>query len=85
MNKSVSRHALFAAALAAATSAAPLAAHAGDANAQVQCYGVAKAGQNDCGTDAHSCAGQSTKSNDPADFKTMPRGTCEKLGGKIKT
>ena len=84
MNPSVSRHALFAVALAAA-SAAPLAAHADDANAQVQCYGVAKAGQNDCGTDAHSCAGQSTKSNDAGDFKTMPRGTCEKLGGKIKS
>jgi uncharacterized membrane protein len=84
MNHSVSRHALFAAALAAVC-AAPLAARADDANAAVECHGVAKAGQNDCGTDAHSCAGQSTKDNDPTDFKTLPRGTCEKLGGKIKS
>ena len=84
MNRPVSRQALFAAALAAAC-AAPLAAQAADANAKVECHGVSKAGQNDCGTDAHSCAGQATKDNDPADFKTLPRGTCEKLGGTVKS
>jgi uncharacterized membrane protein len=85
MNQSVSRHALFAAALAALTCAAPLAAHADDTDTQqVHCYGVAKAGQNDCGTEAHSCSGQATKNNDSSDFKSVPRGTCDKLGGKIK-
>jgi uncharacterized membrane protein len=87
MHKSVSRHALFAAALAAAASAAPLAAHADDVDpskAKVECFGVSKAGQNDCGTDAHDCAGKATKDNDPGDFKTMLKGTCQKLGGKFK-
>ncbi|MGV2291014.1 DUF2282 domain-containing protein [Trinickia sp. YCB016] len=86
MNKSVSRHALFAAAVAAAASAAPLAAHASDVDqtkVKVECFGVSKAGQNDCGTDSHSCAGQAKKDNDPADFKTMLKGTCQKLGGKF--
>jgi uncharacterized membrane protein len=89
MNKSrtpLSRHALFAAALAAAASAAPLAAHADEVDqskVKVECFGVAKAGQNDCGTNSHSCAGQATKDNDPTDFKTLPKGTCQKLGGKF--
>lgn len=50
-----------------------------------QCYGVAKAGQNDCATKSgsHSCAGQGKKDNDPADWKKVPAGTCEKMGGKL--
>jgi len=48
-----------------------------------KCYGVAKAGQNDCGTARHSCAGKATRDNDPADWKVVPSGTCEKLGGKL--
>jgi len=48
-----------------------------------KCYGVSKAGQNDCGTPKHSCAGKATRDNDPADWKVVPRGTCEKLGGKL--
>ena len=50
-----------------------------------KCFGVAKAGQNDCGskTSKHSCAGQSKVDNDPNDFKLLPAGTCEKMGGKL--
>ncbi len=46
-----------------------------------KCFGVAKAGKNDCSSSksAHSCAGQGTKNNDPADFVAVPKGTCEKL------
>ena len=47
-----------------------------------KCYGIAKAGQNDCGTARHSCAGKATKDNTPDDWKYVPKGTCEKLGGK---
>jgi len=47
-----------------------------------KCYGIAKAGQNDCGTARHTCAGKATRDNDPADWKTVPKGTCQKLGGK---
>jgi uncharacterized membrane protein len=48
-----------------------------------KCYGVAKAGQNDCGTPRHTCAGKATRDNDPAEWKVVPKGTCEKLGGKL--
>ncbi|MFA6311771.1 MAG: DUF2282 domain-containing protein [Sterolibacterium sp.] len=50
-----------------------------------KCFGVAKAGQNDCGskTSKHSCAGQSKMDNDPNDFKLVAKGTCAKMGGKM--
>ncbi|MDE2586039.1 MAG: DUF2282 domain-containing protein [Betaproteobacteria bacterium] len=53
--------------------------------AKEKCFGVAKAGQNDCGSNAskHSCAGQSKMDNDPNDFKLVPKGSCEKMGGKL--
>jgi len=58
-----------------------------DASAQAgateQCYGVAKKGQNDCGTATHACSGKATRDNDPAEWKSVPKGTCEKMGGKL--
>ena len=60
------------------------AAHAADANANKEkCFGIAKAGQNDCAsaTGSHSCAGQASKDNDKADWKYVDKGTCAKLGG----
>jgi uncharacterized membrane protein len=48
-----------------------------------KCYGIAKAGQNDCGTAKHSCAAQGAKvDGDPNEWRYVPKGTCEKLGGK---
>ncbi len=47
------------------------------------CFGVAKAGQNDCSTAKHSCNGRAAVDNAPDDFKYVPRGTCEKIGGKL--
>ncbi len=43
-----------------------------------KCYGVAKAGTNDCGSadGSHSCAGQATEDNSDADWKYVPEGTC---------
>ena len=52
-----------------------------------QCFGIAKAGKNDCSSNksAHSCAGQATKDGDAEEWIKVPVGTCEKLvGGKIK-
>ncbi len=48
-----------------------------------KCYGIAKAGQNDCGTSKHSCATLSKADRDPEDWKAVPMGTCIKLGGKL--
>jgi len=60
-------------------------AQAADAKApQEKCYGVAKAGANDCATadGVHSCEGQSKVDNDANDWKYVATGTCDKLGGK---
>ena len=43
-----------------------------------------KAGQNDCGTGAHTCAGKAKKDNAPEEWKYVAKGTCEKLGGKTR-
>ena len=49
-----------------------------------QCFGIAKAGANDCASasGSHSCAGTATKDNEPGDWKYVEKGTCEKMGGK---
>lgn len=64
--------------LAGAVSAAPVAPDA----SKDKCFGIAKAGQNDCAAGKHSCAGQSTADNDPMSWKYVTKGTCEQMGGK---
>lgn len=83
MNK---RHAMIAAALASAcaTTAATAQDMGGFKGDQEKCYGVAKAGQNDCGTATHGCAGQAKSDNDEKEWKYVAKGTCEKVGGKLK-
>jgi uncharacterized membrane protein len=64
----------------------PAASHAEPADPKApkeKCYGVAKAGQNDCGTARHTCAGQAKQDNAPDEWKYVPKGTCEKVGGKL--
>lgn len=53
---------------------------------QEKCFGVAKAGANDCAAadGSHSCAGQSKKDNDAQDWKYVAKGTCDKMGGTTK-
>jgi len=50
-----------------------------------KCYGIAKAGKNDCGAadGSHSCAGQAKRDNDPKEWKYVAKGECEGLGGKL--
>jgi len=49
---------------------------------QEKCYGIAKAGQNDCGTVKHACAGEGAKTdNDPNEWKYVAAGTCQSIGG----
>lgn len=82
MNK---RHALIAAALATMCTAA-VAADATDKPKaeQEKCFGIAKAGQNDCAAaGAHGCAGQSKMDKGGADWKYVAKGTCAKAGGKL--
>jgi uncharacterized membrane protein len=60
-------------------------AHEGKADASKEkCYGIAKTGENDCGTATHSCAGLAKKDKAPDEWKYVPKGTCEKMGGTLK-
>jgi len=62
---------------------------AGATTAQAQstpkekCYGVSKAGQNECAAGKNSCAGTSKKDNDPTAWKLVAKGSCELMGGKL--
>ena len=48
-----------------------------------KCYGITKAGQNDCAnlSGSHSCAGQATTEGDAAEWKYVAKGTCKDMKG----
>ncbi len=49
-----------------------------------KCFGIAKKAANDCGTAAHSCAGQAKADNVAEEWKFVAKGSCEKMGGNLK-
>ena len=69
--------------IAAALSAALLLATQAQAQGPTteKCYGVAKAGKNDCQTATSSCAGTSKKDHEASAWLAVPKGTCEKIAG----
>lgn len=46
-----------------------------------KCYGVAKAGKNDCQTANSSCAGTAKEDRMADAFIALPKGSCEKIVG----
>jgi len=46
-----------------------------------KCYGVVKAGKNDCADSkqAHSCAGAAKKDGSKSEWIYLPAGTCDRL------
>lgn len=48
-----------------------------------RCYGVVKAGKNDCASKAnkHSCSGQAKVDGNPNEWIKLPNGLCEKIVG----
>jgi uncharacterized membrane protein len=76
-----SKTAVLAAAIGSLVALAGTASAADDAKkpATEKCYGVAKAGKNDCAAGAHACSGMSKKDGDTKEWITVPKGTCEKL------
>jgi uncharacterized membrane protein len=46
-----------------------------------KCYGVSKAGMNDCQTNTHSCAGTASADNQGDAWVYVPVGSCGKLTG----
>lgn len=57
---------------------------ADDANTE-KCYGVAKAGKNDCAANGHACAGQSKSASNAKEWVKLPKGTCDRLVGGSTT
>jgi formylglycine-generating enzyme required for sulfatase activity/uncharacterized membrane protein len=78
---------LLASALASigATAASEADAAAQKAAENEVCYGVAKAGHNDCADTRcfHSCSGMSSVDNDPGEWTMVPKGTCVQSGGTV--
>ena len=71
---------------AIATTAMLSMANAGPASAPTykfeKCYGIAKAGHNDCASQGNnSCAGTSKRDNERAAWIFVPAGTCSKIVG----
>lgn len=72
---------------AAATSLMSLALLSSPAFAQnaakEKCFGIAKAGQNDCAnlSGTHSCAGQAKLDKDKGEWKYVTKGTCKQMMG----
>lgn len=71
-------------ALTMAGAATQASAHEDAATAEMEkCYGVAKAGMNDCGNAAktHTCAGHAATDADGGEWLNLPKGVCDKLTG----
>lgn len=50
-----------------------------------KCYGIAKAGKNDCETAASSCAGTAKRNAQADAWVYLPKGSCEKIvGGSLQ-
>ena len=79
----MNQRALIAAAAASLLSTVLMSTPAVAQEGKEKCYGIAKAGQNDCANLAgtHSCAGQSTVADDKGEWKYVAKGTCVAMKG----
>ena len=76
------RATIVAAAFASLISLGVAQAQMGSTNAETEkCFGVAKAGKNECGTSVHGCAGQGKIDSDKKEWIKVPKGTCAKIVG----
>ena len=79
---------LLVASAVAAALALPLVSFAGPAEvpkfANEKCYGITKAGKNDCETKMSSCAGTSKRDNQKDAWIYVPKGSCEKIVGAAR-
>ncbi len=73
---------VIAAGLAAVFGLSPQAiAFADEMPAVEKCYGIAKAGRNDCKTQSNICAGDAFADNQVDTFVALPAGTCQRIAG----
>ena len=75
-----------AAALASALALGLAGPAAAQAKAKEKCYGIAKAGQNDCAnlSGSHTCAGQSKAEMAADEWRYVAAGTCKELKGNTE-
>ncbi len=69
--------------IAGAASNASAADGHGTKDGQEKCYGVVKAGMNDCASadGKHGCAGMASMDASPNEWVSLPSGVCDKLAG----
>lgn len=77
------KKAIIASAMAAVVSAGlSTGAVAADKPKMEKCYGIVKAGKNDCGIPgANACSAQVHVDNDPKAWIFLPKGSCDKITG----
>jgi uncharacterized membrane protein len=46
-----------------------------------KCFGIAKAGKNDCAANGHACQGQAKADGNGREWIYVPTGTCERVVG----
>jgi uncharacterized membrane protein len=78
---SIKKSILISSVIATGLMMAAIESKAGSKNKTEKCYGIAKAGKNDCGNSRHSCAGQSTEDALTDEWIYVRRGNCEKIVG----
>ena len=56
------------------------------AGPQEECYGVAKAGENDCASanGSHTCGGLAKTDYSGQEYRNVPKGSCVQMGGKLE-
>lgn len=50
-----------------------------------KCYGVVKAGMNDCGNSIHSCSGEAKTDRNGKEWVFVPTGLCARISGGSTT
>lgn len=49
-----------------------------------RCFGIAKKGKNECGTNKHACANQAASNNEACEWIYVLKGNCERItGGQV--
>jgi len=46
-----------------------------------KCYGIARAGKNDCAANGHSCQAQAKQDGNAREWLYVPTGSCERIVG----
>jgi uncharacterized membrane protein len=81
MKKTTATIAAISGLLSLGAAAISIPAFAADKPDMEKCYGVAKAGKNDCAGPAHACAGLSKSDAGAKEWLSVPKGTCDRLVG----